>query len=149
MIICDVCGNEIAASSRRCPFCGSHQQQRRKAHRRCSSPVRNVNLEEGMPAVEEGMERLERALLSAGHEGVQLLRIIHGYGSTGSGGKLKKACRALLKQKAALKQIRAFLPGENYSNSTNAGKALIRRHPSLNNTEYMDRGNAGITFVEL
>lgn len=149
MIICEVCGNEIAPSSSRCPFCGSHQKRRRAVLRKGGSPVRSVNLEQGMPAVEVGMERLERALLSAGHEGVQLLRVIHGYGSTGCGGKLKKACRTLLKQKAALKQIRGFLPGESYSRSTSAGKALIRRHPSLGRTEYMDRGNAGITFVEL
>lgn len=102
-----------------------------------------------MPSVEEGLERLERALQIAGHEGACILRIIHGYGSTGSGGKLKPACRAMLKQKIALRQIRGFLPGEDYSRSSSAGKALIKRHPALGRTERMDRCNPGITFVEM
>lgn len=148
MIICEVCGNEIPASSSRCVFCASDQRQG-KTFSGKGSPMRNVNIEKGMPPVDEGLAHLEEALCIARHEGVRLLRIIHGYGSTGSGGKLKKACRAVLKQKAALKQIRGFLPGEDYSRSTGAGKALIRRHPALNRTERMDRYNPGITFVEL
>ena len=150
MIICEVCGNDISSSCRRCPFCGAEQSGGRAAPpRKGITPPRNVNLEAGMPAVDEGMERLERALQEAGREGVRILRVIHGYGSTGSGGKLKKACRALLRRKTACKQIRSFLPGEDYSESTRAGKALIKRHPLLSRTEYMDRRNPGITFVEL
>ncbi len=148
MIICEVCGNEIPAASKRCDFCGSYQRLGRTFSRR-SSPVRNVNLEEGMPPVEEGLERLEEALRSARHEGVRVLRIIHGYGSSGSGGKIRKACRVLLKQKAGSRQIRGFLPGEDYSRETGAGRALIKRQPSLSRTEHADRGNPGITFVEL
>lgn len=148
MIICEVCGNEIPAASKCCDFCGSYQRLGRTFSRR-SSPVRNVNLEVGMPPVEEGLERLEKALRRARHEGVRILRVIHGYGSSGSGGKLRKACRALLKQKVGSRQIRGFLPGEDYSRETGAGRALIRRHPSLSRTEHADRGNPGITFVEL
>lgn len=148
MIICEICGNEIPASSKRCGFCGSYQRLRRTFSRRGSS-ICNVNLEKGMPAVEEGLERLEEALRSARHEGVPILRIIHGYGSSGSGGNLRKACRALLKQKVGSKLIRGFLPGEEYSGAGRAGRALIRRHPSLSRTEHADRGNPGITFVEL
>jgi hypothetical protein len=148
MIICEVCGNEIPASSRRCVFCGSYQSSRRTSPRR-SSPIRNVNLEEGMPPVKEGLERLEEALRCARHEGVRILRVIHGYGSSGSGGKLRIACRAFLKQKVSSRQIRGFLPGEEYSGAGGAGRVLIRRHPSLSRTEHMDRGNPGITFVEL
>ncbi len=148
MIICEVCGNEIPASSRRCPFCRSDRRPGRAAPRGSGS-IRSVNIEEGMPPVEEGLERLETALRSAGYEGVQILRVIHGYGSSGSGGKLRKACRASLKQKARSKQIRSFLPGEEYSGAGGPGKALIRRYPSLSRTEPRDRRNPGITFVEL
>ncbi len=148
MAVCEVCGNEIPDFSGRCTFCGSYQN-RGGAPLRRGAPVRSVNLEEGMPPVEEGLDRLETALHSARHGGVRLLRIIHGYGSTGSGGKLKSACRAALKQKAALKQIRGYLPGEDYSRSSSAGKALIRRYPALGRTERMDRYNHGITFVEM
>lgn len=148
MIICEVCGNEIPASSKCCDFCGSYQRPGR-TFSRGGGPVRSVNLEEGMPPVEEGLERLEEALRRARHEGVRILRVIHGYGSSGSGGKLRIACRTLLKQKVGFNQIRGFLPGEDYSRATGAGKAMIKRHPSLGRTEYMDRGNPGITFVEL
>lgn len=148
MAICDVCGNEIPDFSKRCAFCGSLQQHVAPSSRK-GGPVRSVNLKEGMPPVDEGLDRLEIALHSARHEGIRILRIIHGYGSTGKGGNLKEACRILLRRKAGSKQIHSFLPGEDYSRSSSAGKALMKRHPALNRTERMDRRNPGITFVEL
>ena len=58
--------------------------------------VRTINIESGMPTVEEGRGRLERKLDDARQRGVRVVRVIHGWGSSGKGGQLRSACRALL-----------------------------------------------------
>jgi hypothetical protein len=145
---CDTCGNEIPAASVLCPHCESPQH----AGEPVAKPrqlIRTVNLEDGMPSVEEGEERLERELNLARQSGVRLVRVIHGWGSGGKGGLIRAACRALLKRKLAMKQIRSFMPGDEYSGGSDAARSLRARHPVLRSSERTDRANAGITFVEL
>ena len=145
---CDTCGNEIPATAVLCPHCESPQQAGRPDPKR-REPIRTVNLEAGKPTVEAGEARLERELILARHSGVRLVRVIHGWGSGGKGGALRAACRAVLKRKLAMKQIRSFLPGDEYSGGSEAARSLRVRHPDLRSSERTDRANAGITFVEL
>jgi DNA-nicking Smr family endonuclease len=111
--------------------------------------VRTVNLKEGMPAVSEGLARLEKELLQARDSGVGLLRIIHGYGSGGIGGSLKAACRRCLREMLDRRQVKSILPGEEYSAAGGAGSQLVNRYPALKESRRTDEGNPGITFVEL
>ncbi|HHX86945.1 MAG TPA: hypothetical protein GX693_02060 [Firmicutes bacterium] len=145
---CSICGNDIPERSTRCRYCSSSQPLGAR------SPVRRkyiytVNLEVGFPSVVEGLTKLETELLRAEHSGVHLIRVIHGWGSGGVGGKLKEACRVFLRQKVAARQIKSYLPGEDYSRESPAGRRLINRYPKLRGSERSDRYNQGITFVEL
>ncbi|HMP71936.1 MAG TPA: hypothetical protein PKE55_01605 [Kiritimatiellia bacterium] len=45
--------------------------------------------------------------------------------------------------------IRKFVPGEDYSRSTVAGRTLLHDHPALAEDERTDRNNPGITLVVL
>jgi hypothetical protein len=82
---CEVCGNEVAFGINRCPFCDADieliQPQQRIEHR-------IVNLEKGMPLVEQALARLATELEQARLERCRLLTLIHGYGSSGRGGKI-------------------------------------------------------------
>ncbi|MDD5583255.1 MAG: Smr/MutS family protein [Candidatus Marinimicrobia bacterium] len=98
-----------------------------------------------MPTVEEAMIRLERNLNFAKHEGVPLIRIIHGYGSSGVGGDIRVACHHYLQRALYQRKIKAFFPGESLSVTTPEGQNLLQRYPSLKK----DKGNCGITLVEL
>ncbi len=146
--LCPICGNDILEGAGRCHYCNSILLPGTR------SPVRRnfiytTNLEAGLPSVEEGLDRLETELLRAKHSGVHLMRVIHGWGSGGTGGKLREACRVFLRQKVAAGQIRSFLAGEDYCRGNPAGKKLIERYPKLRKSERSDRHNKGITFVEL
>ena len=149
MILCEVCGNEMPDSLGRCGYCGSKQRLQRSVAPSRRNLIRTVNIESGLPVVQEGLARLEAELLRARHDGVQIVRVIHGWGSSGTGGKLRLACRAYLKQKLETRQIKSYLPGEEYYRSGGAGKNLLSRYPALKNSERKDRCNPGITFVEL
>jgi hypothetical protein len=144
---CDTCGNEMPEMSMVCHFCGSHQRAKTPAGSR--ERLRTVNIEAGMPSVEDGLARLEGDLLRAKQSGVRVVRVIHGWGSTGTGGALRDACRAFLKRKLAVRQIAKVIHGEDYSRTTNAGRDLMNRCPELRGSERSDSQNPGITFVEL
>lgn len=146
---CAVCGNDIALVATQCNFCGSLQPAGACLPARKRNPVSTVNIKAGLPVVEEGIARLEAELMRARHARVRLLRVIHGWGSGGSEGKLKKACRELLNDMWKSGQIKKIVTGEDYSKSSAPGKELIRRYPALKDSENSDRGNRGITFVEL
>jgi hypothetical protein len=107
------------------------------------------NLEAGLPTVAQALERLERDLREARACGAKLVRIIHGYGSSGRGGKIRDAVRRELGRKLARGEVKAVTPGENYSSTTNAGRDLLSRFRELQSTERSDSNNLGLTIVEV
>ena len=129
-----------------CRFCNSPQSAQSKPGSR--ERLRTIDVKAGMPLVEEGLARLERDLTRAMQAGVRVVRVIHGYGSTGKGGKLRDACRVFLRRMLKAGQITSVLPGEEYSRATNLGRNLMSRCPDLRNSERSDSQNPGITFVE-
>jgi hypothetical protein len=145
---CDTCGNEIPDASMQCQFCGSRQTSVGRAFGP-REPVRTINVEDGMPTVEQALARLERELLRARQSGARVVRVIHGWGSSGTGGRLRLACRAFLQREMAAGRIRRVVEGDDYSRAANMGRDLQRRCQDLRDSERTDRHNPGITFVEL
>ena len=144
---CETCGNEIPDAATVCRYCNSPQSKRVTKPPR--ERLRTINIKDGMPLVDQGLARLESELTLAMQSRVIVVRVIHGYGSTGRGGALREACRAYLSRLMKAGQITSYLPGEEYSKSTNAGRKLLSRCPDLSSSESSDRLNPGITFVEL
>ena len=144
---CETCGNEIADAAMLCKFCGSRQH-----HAPAPAPrngLRTVNIEANRPSVAEGVSRLENELLRARHAGIRVVRIIHGWGSTGIGGRLRDACRTYLSRELKARRVKAVIPGDEYSRATHAGRELMRHCHELKAGERADIKNPGITFVEL
>lgn len=108
-----------------------------------------VNLEEGRPTVDEAMRRLGMKLDTARMQGVRLVRVIHGYGSSGKGGAIGEAVRRHLAERRRKGLVRAFAWGGEWPDGTPEARALLERRPLLRETLRADRGNEGITFVEL
>ncbi len=147
---CDVCGNEIPDHADPCPFCETPQRKKGAASE--GTPrhwIVTVNLEEGMPTVEKALSQLDAALQRARTSGVRLVRVIHGYGSTGVGGRLREAVRIQLSHLSRCKRIRMFIPGEERSPRSAEIRRLMKRYPRLARSERTDTKNPGITLVEL
>ena len=79
--------------------------------------IRTVNLKSDMPRVREALQRLDRELALARREGLRLLKIVHGYGSTGVGGDIRIAVQKRLHELVEAGQIRGSIFGENWSKS--------------------------------
>ncbi len=102
-----------------------------------------------MPLVHQALQRLERELALAQQEEAKLLKLIHGYGSTGAGGEIRLAVQNRLLQMAQNGQIRSCIFGENWSKSDDAAWKLLQSHPELKSDSDLGRRNRGITIVLL
>jgi hypothetical protein len=144
---CSECGNPIDDAKMVCPFCSSHQTGgfSRSLKRKT---VTTINLKQGLPSAEDAARKLEREIGSARGTG-NVLRIIHGWGSGGTGGKIKQQVHGRLDALQRQSKIKSFTPGEDYSARTNAGRDLLRRCPDLKKTLRSDSENHGISFVEI
>ncbi|HUF12621.1 MAG TPA: Smr/MutS family protein [Longimicrobiales bacterium] len=107
-----------------------------------------VNLEDGRPGVDEAIRRLGMRLDTARMQGVKLVRVIHGYGSSGKGGSIREAVQRHLRERQRRGGLRGFVWGGDWPDSP-AARALLERRPVLRDSLRTDTGNEGITFVEL
>jgi Smr domain len=114
-----------------------------------SARVRVINLEEGFPTRDQAYQKLEAALARARKDGIAVLKVIHGYGSTGVGGVLRFAIRSFLRQRKEKGEIAAFVNGESWSSFDARSKALFAKAPELLLDSDVGGGNKGITLVLL
>ncbi len=108
-----------------------------------------MNLEEGYPTVNVGLLRLERAIGEAKRDGIELLKLIHGYGSKGVGGKLKHEIASTLERLKRAGRVEDYIPGEDFRVSDERTWALLKRAPELKQDRDLGMNNRGITIVLL
>ena len=108
-----------------------------------------VNLEDGMPSVPQARARLASEFASARAAEVTIVKVIHGYGSSGVGGDLRIALQATLRQWQERGEIRACIYGENWRQSNDASWSLVKSYPELKADRDFGRHNRGITIVRL
>lgn len=111
--------------------------------------LRIANLEDGMPSVPQALARLTTDLRTARSDGIKVLKLIHGYGSTGIGGDLRIVIQSALRQMAERGEIRACIFGECWRSSDEEAWQLVKRYPELKNDHDYGRNNKGITLVVL
>jgi len=114
-----------------------------------AATIKTVILKEGMPSVEQARARLHGEIQSARQTGVKLLKLVHGYGSTGVGGDLRIALQSTLRQMTAKGEIRDCIYGENWRKSDERSWELLKRMPELKADSDLGKGNKGITIVIL
>jgi hypothetical protein len=110
---------------------------------------RTINLEAGLPSLDEARRRLLSELDRARQDGVRVLKVVHGYGSSGAGGALGPGIRRSLRLRVKEGIARTIVPGERFSSDVNEVRELLQRHPSLRGDRDLNRSNPGITIVEL
>ena len=79
-------------------------------------------------------------------EGVRAVKLIHGYGSTGVGGKPRPAVREALWAMQHRRRVRDVFHGEDLPGHR---KDLVRRLAALKNDPDLARPNPGVTLVFL
>ena len=78
-----------------------------------------------------------------------MLKLVHVYGSTGKGGRLRTSLREVLDALHAAGRIGSIVTGESFSIFDAASRGLLDRYPDLRRDSDLERGNPGVTLVEL
>lgn len=108
-----------------------------------------INLEAGHPTVDDARRRLLAEMERIRQSGTKVFKVIHGWGSSGEGGKLGPAIRKSLRLRVQEGKARLVVAGERFSSDTNEGRELAQRNPSVRGDRDWNRSNPGVTVVEL
>lgn len=114
-----------------------------------ASLIKTVDLEQGMPAAYQALSRLEDELAAARKQHIRLVKLIHGYGSTGAGGEIRLAVQTRLREMSENGQIRGCIFGEDWRQSDEQTWKILGANPALKRDPDLGRRNLGITIVAL
>ena len=108
---------------------------------------KTVNIEQGFPTAEMAKNRLSGELRIAKAQGAKALKIIHGYGSSGTGGAIKRTCHSFLDEKKRAGFIKNYIKGEDFTSFNSATRTLVLQYPPLTKDIDYQRQNDGITVI--
>ncbi len=113
------------------------------------SQIKIVNLEEGRPAVTDALARLQMELRLTRGSRIKVLKLIHGFGSSGRGGKLRPAVRRHLDTQRGRGYLKFYIPGERLSIFDEDTRRALDLCPALRSDPDLERHNNGVTVVVL
>ena len=115
-----------------------------------SSDTIELNIKQDGPYVDEALDRLTEYLRKSLEVGIKAIVLIHGYGSSGEGGRIKWAIHDALENNRYSDRVDEYYFGENVAFGTEAYQSLLKRRPGLK--RYLKRfkeGNSGMTVLLL
>ena len=108
-----------------------------------------INLELGMPTADTAIRILEGALARARAGQYKTVKIIHGYGSSGVGGRIKTQVGKHLTNAQKNGKIKAWCMGEEFDAFNSATQKMLSADYSLTKDRDYTRCNHGISMVLL
>lgn len=111
-----------------------------------SVKVKEINLERGGPIVDVALRNLVNQLSTCKAQGYKAVVLIHGYGSSGTGGAIKVAVTHKLRERSLSGIVRDTCKGEEWMEKKNE---FVNICPQLRDFGTRISGNFGITVVLL
>jgi hypothetical protein len=111
--------------------------------------ILTFNVEAGLPVLDEARRLVIEEIKRAKRDGAKVLKVIHGYGSSGTGGKL---CIGLRKSFGLRKKegvIKEFIAGEDFSIFNETVLGLLEAVPQLRGDPDLGAINEGVTIIWL
>src|SRR3954467_15322540 len=109
--------------------------------------ARTYKAEADFPTVDEARRLVAEEIRRAKREGMRVLKIIHGYGSSGKGGALCVGLRKSFKLRKKEGVIRDFVAGEDFSIFNATVLAMLEAALDLRGDPDLNATNEGVTLV--
>jgi len=110
--------------------------------------MKSFDIKSDMPTALEASKRLANYIrIYTGNE--KVIKIVHGYGSTGVGGAIKQMVHTSLKTKVLNKEIKAYIPGEAFSKMMGFDEVIQTYSNLIKSDSDYKKGNDGITYIIL
>ena len=108
----------------------------------------SVNIKEGMPPADLAVANLLTEIEYYSKTSERIIKVVHGYGSKGRGGEIKKLLHEKLKELTQKKEILGFVKGEALGSFDELSALAKKLAPELIiNPEF--NFNGGITIIIL
>jgi len=111
--------------------------------------IRTYNVEVDLPRLEEARRLVISQIRQAKRNGVRVLKVIHGYGSSGTGGRLGVGLRKSFALRKKEGVIVDYVPGEDFSIFQAKTMALLEAVPELKGDPDLNQANEGISVLWL
>ena len=113
------------------------------------SALRTYNVEAGLPTLDEARRLVIEKIKQAKRAGARVLKVIHGYGSSGKGGALCIGLRKSFGLRRKEGVIRDFVAGEDFSIFNETVLDLLEAVPELRGDPDLGATNEGVTIIWL
>ena len=101
-----------------------------------------------MPTADQAVNTLNNRIYAERASGARCVKVIHGYGSTGHGGVIRKAARQKLLDYKRRGIIRNLCYGEKLGPFNDEGRRFAESCPEIRSDTDWGRENPGITIVQ-
>ena len=108
-----------------------------------------VNLEDGRPTLKIALYRLDYEIKYCRRLKIGIIKLIHGYGSSGAGGRLRVGIRERLDELVKQGSVQFYVRGEDFSIFNNNTIKLLDVCDPLRKEHDLNRSNNGVTYVML
>ena len=112
--------------------------------------IQKLNLESFYPTVEEALALITREIETLKlNPDTKILKVVHGYGSKGVGGKIKEALPQLLNTLKTQKKIEWWVNNSNFGVLSKNYKEYSKKYPEIILDNDLKNFNPGITIIFL
>lgn len=114
-----------------------------------SGYLKEINIKTDMPTADSAIKLIILNINNSKKLGAGAIKIIHGYGSSGKGGKIRVAARRYLETQKRSGAIRDYIAGEDFTIFNKSTLCAFSACEDLRLDKDLERHNNGITIIIL
>ena len=111
--------------------------------------IETINIKENFPPADLAVANMEIAIDMYNKTDTRVMKIIHGYGSHGKGGEIKRNVKIKLEQLKKQHKISDYIAGEHFGETEKSSDYIIENFPELLIDTDLKNYNSGITLIFL
>lgn len=119
----------------------------KKKNQLISKSLPELNIELGRPILRIGLTRLSNGIETFKRQKIKVIKVIHGYGSSGEGGILRTGIRRELQKYLRSDFIKDFILGEDFRADNRIITHYLESYPYMTSDHDFGKENIGITIV--